>query len=189
MNNTYQPPKYSDKQLLEIFPEAREIIPLKIKECKAAMREKEKKIQLQLNRVYSLKTDAFSEWFGEEIIKHFLMPSLTALEKHLLRLNHFRYLLSPGIKINKRIEFEEKIEIAKRYPIEELARSKLELRQAGRNFVSLCPLHNEKTPSFYIYPETNRFYCFGCQEKGDVINLTMALYGIEFISAVEMLQN
>jgi len=70
-----------------------------------------------------------------------------------------------------------------------LARSKLELMQSGGNFISLCPFHNEKTPSFYIYPESNKFYCFGCQAKGDVITLTMALHGIEFKEAVGMLQN
>jgi len=189
MNMKYQAPKFSDKELLELFPEARNIIPLKIREYKSAIREKENEIQSQLSRIYSLKADSFSEWFGEEIIKQLVMPELVALERTFFRLKRFEHLLNPTRKTTNRFEFEEKIEIARRYPIEELARSKLELRQAGRNFVSLCPLHNEKTPSFYIYTETNRFCCFGCQEKGDVITLTMALYGINFKEAVEMLKN
>jgi len=185
----YQPPKYSDKELLELFPEAKEIIPLKIKECKAEIKEKEQEIATALEKIYALKTDEFSEWFGEEIIRKFMMPDLAKLEKNLFRLNHMKFLLNPNEQTSDHYKFEEKIETARQYPIAELARSKLELRQAGRNFVSLCPFHNEKTPSFYIYTDSGRFNCFGCNANGDVINLTMALYGIEFKEAVEMLQN
>lgn len=189
LNIKYTPPKFTDKELLEIFPEAKDIIPLKIKECKLAIREKEREIQSTLKGIYSLRADSFSEFFAEEVIKIFVMPELALLEKNLFRLKRFEYLSKPTSKINKRFEFEEKIEIARRFPIEELARSKLELRQVGRNFISLCPLHNEKTPSFYVYPETNSFYCFGCNQGNDVINLAMALYGLTFKEAVEMLQN
>lgn len=189
MNMKYQSPKYSDKELLETFPEAREMIPLKIKECKLAIQKKESEIQSQLDRIYSLKTDSFSEWFGEEMIKCFAMPVLIDLERNLFRLKRFECLLNPTKKTNNGFDFQEKIETARKYPIRELARSKLDIRQAGENLISLCPFHNEKTPSFYIYPETNRFYCFGCQEKGDVITLVMALYGLDFKESVEMLQN
>lgn len=46
-----------------------------------------------------------------------------------------------------------------------------ELRQRGSNFVTPCPLpdHEDSTASFYIYPETKSFYCFGCTRGGDVI--------------------
>lgn len=189
MNMKHQLPKISDKELLGIFPEARQVISLKIKECKSDIREKENEIQSQLNRIYSLKTDSFSEWFGEEMIKQLVMPELVALERTFFRLKRFEYLLNPTKKTNSHFEFQEKIEIARRFPIEELARSKLEIRQAGKNFISLCPMHNEKTPSFYVYPETNSFYCFGCQEYGDVIKLAMHLYGLDFKEAVKMLQN
>lgn len=185
----YQPPKFTDKELLEMFPEAKNIISKKIKECKEAIKEKEQEMGDALNKIYALETDKFSEWFGEEVVRMQMMPALEELELNLLRLNHLKYLSNPNLQKNDYYKFEEKIENAKRYPIAELARSKLEFRQVGKNFVILCPFHNEKTPSFYIYPETNRFYCFGCQEKGDVITLTMALYGINFKEAVALLQN
>ncbi|PIV85902.1 MAG: hypothetical protein COW50_04490 [Candidatus Moranbacteria bacterium CG17_big_fil_post_rev_8_21_14_2_50_41_107] len=70
----------------------------------------------------------------------------------------------------------------------ELARSQIDLKSSGKNFVGLCPFHMEKTPSFYLYTETNSFYCFGCQTGGDVITLTMHLYSIRFTDAVAMLQ-
>jgi hypothetical protein len=46
-----------------------------------------------------------------------------------------------------------------------------ELKRRGRNLVTVCPLpdHNEDTASFYIYPENQSFYCFGCGRGGDVI--------------------
>lgn len=185
----YQPPKYSDKELLEMFPEARELIPLKIKACKEIIKKKEKDITKALNNVYMLETDKFSEWFGEEVIKTFMMPDLIKMEKELFRLNSFQYLLNPKQKNNERHNFKEKIEIAKQYPIATLSGNTLDIRKAGQNFIASCPFHQEKTPSFYIYPETNRFYCFGCQIKGDVINLTMLLHGINFKEAVAKLQN
>lgn len=43
------------------------------------------------------------------------------------------------------------------------------LRRAGRNQIGCCPLHNEKTPSFNVYPDGG-FYCFGCGKNGDVIH-------------------
>lgn len=189
MNMKYQPQKYSDKELLEIFPEVKEVIPKKIKECEAAIREKEQEIATVLNKIYMLETDEFSEWFGEEIVKMQMIPALDKLEKNLFRLNHLKYLLNPNKQTTDHYKFNERIEIARRYPIGELARGKLELRQAGKNFSSLCPFHNEKTPSFYIYPESNTFHCFGCQQHGDVIKLAMALHGADFKGAVSMLQN
>lgn len=183
----YQLQKFTDKELLKIFPEAKDIIPKKISECKKEIKKKELEIATALENIYALKTDSFSEWFGEEIIKTFMTPDLIKLEKNLFRLNHLKYLCNPNSPKNESFAFQEKIESARKYPIEELARSKLNLRQVGRNFVSLCPLHDEKTPSFYIYTETNRFCCFGCQEKGDVIKLSMALYGVGFRDAVMML--
>ncbi len=186
---THNPPQYSDKELLEIFPEAKKIIPQKIKECKEEIKKREQEIGAALNEIYALETDEFSERFGEEVIKMHMMPVLNKLERDLFKLERLKCLIRPKKAMNKRIEFGAKIDNAKKFPIEELARNKLAIKSRGRNFISLCPLHNEKTPSFYIYPETNRFYCFGCQEKGDVINLTMVLYGVEFKEAVEMLQN
>ena len=53
-------------------------------------------------------------------------------------------------------------EVCRRTDITELVRGYVELKRAGRMEKGLCPFHNEKTPSFYVYPETSSFYCFGC---------------------------
>jgi hypothetical protein len=189
MDIEYRPSRLTDKELVGIFPEIREVIPLKIKECREAIKKQEQEITDALKKVYALKTDGFSEWFGEEVVKMYLMPEMNRLEKTLFRLTNFKYLLNPNQKKSVQFKFKEKIEIAKQYPIEELAGNFMDFRKNGNRLIALCPLHNEKTPSFVIYTEKNRFYCFGCQAKGDVITLTMALRGITFREAVLMLQN
>lgn len=50
-----------------------------------------------------------------------------------------------------------------------------------------CPLHEERTPSFQIYERDNRWYCFGCNEGGDVIDLVQKLQNITFVEAVKNL--
>lgn len=62
------------------------------------------------------------------------------------------------------------------------------LRKSGRNFVGLCPFHNERGSSFYIYTQDNRWTCFGaCGNSGDVIDMVMKLQGIGFQDAVKFL--
>lgn len=187
MSIKYQPPKYSDKELLEIFPEAKEIIPEKIKEWEDVLEKEKNDLKNSLAYIYSQKLDEFSTWFGEQVARLFLMPPILEAGNHILRLKRIQSNFSPSKE--KLGHWQEKIEIARHYPIAEIARSKLDFRSAGNNLIVSCPFHNERRPSFYIYPKTNTFHCFGCQENGDVIKLTMHLHGIDFKEAVRMLQN
>ena len=54
----------------------------------------------------------------------------------------------------------------------------------GKYYTALCPFHSDRNPSFYLYPDSNTFYCFGCGEHGDVIDLRMKLAGEDFKTAV-----
>ena len=56
-----------------------------------------------------------------------------------------------------------------RNDIVDVVSSYVALKKRGRNYVGLCPFHNEKTPSFNLYPENGSFFCFGCETGGDVI--------------------
>lgn len=47
-----------------------------------------------------------------------------------------------------------------------------------------CPLHNEKTASFTVYPENNTFYCFGCGAHGTLIDFVMLYFNLNFKEAV-----
>jgi len=66
-------------------------------------------------------------------------------------------------------------------PIEEIASRYTELRKDGaRRLKGLCPLHNEKDPSFTVYPESQSWFCFGCGKGGDVFDLVMAKENLAF---------
>ncbi len=71
--------------------------------------------------------------------------------------------------------------------IESVISSYIELRRRGRNLVGLCPFHNEKTPSFTVYPETASYYCFGCGAGGDVIGFVRNIENLDYIEAVKFL--
>ena len=57
----------------------------------------------------------------------------------------------------------------------------------GRSWKGLCPFHNEKTPSFTVNQENGRYYCFGCQAKGDSIEFLREIDSLDFVAAVEIL--
>ena len=52
-------------------------------------------------------------------------------------------------------------ELNQRTDITELVGGYVQLHRSGRTYRGLCPFHGEKTPSFFVYPETSSFYCFG----------------------------
>ncbi len=60
----------------------------------------------------------------------------------------------------------------------------LKLRKSGANWSALCPFHKERSGSFYIYPGTSSYYCFGCREHGDVFTFVMRIESLSFPEAV-----
>lgn len=71
--------------------------------------------------------------------------------------------------------------------IEEVIRSYVSIKRAGRTSKALCPFHSEKTPSFVIYPENQSFYCFGCGKGGDVIRFIMEAEHLDYPEAIRFL--
>ncbi len=78
-------------------------------------------------------------------------------------------------------------EIKSRVDIVELAAEYLTLKKAGRNYLGLCPFHQEKTPSFTVNREKQIFYCFGCGEGGNVITFLMKIANKTFPEAIKEL--
>ncbi|MFL5691078.1 MAG: DNA primase, partial [Ktedonobacteraceae bacterium] len=58
------------------------------------------------------------------------------------------------------------------------------LQKSGKAFKGLCPFHNERTPSFYVFPESQTWRCFGCNEGGDLFSFVQAQQGLGFRDAL-----
>ena len=78
-------------------------------------------------------------------------------------------------------------EIKYRNDIESVMAPYIDLKRRGKNLVGLCPFHNEKTPSFTVYPENGSFYCFGCGVGGDVFSFVRQIENLDYIDAVKLL--
>jgi len=178
-------PRFTDKELLEIFPEAKQIIPEKIKEWKQKRAEFSDTIKKKLTLIKYKIADEFSQWFWREWVKVNEGEELLKIDGHIARLKRL-LAVAQGWGSKGRIT-EEKIQQALHTPIENVANQHLKLYKSGKALVGLCPFHPEKHPSFYIYPETNSCWCYGCHQGGNVINFVRLLYGFSFVEAVKYL--
>lgn len=77
--------------------------------------------------------------------------------------------------VKERVDF---VEIVSRY---------VQLRPNGARLVGPCPFHHETKPSFSVNPEEKLFYCFGCQESGDVFDFYGKINGLDFRETLEQL--
>lgn len=79
-------------------------------------------------------------------------------------------------------------EIKQRLDIVEVISAYVPLRKSGRNYKGLCPFHQEKTPSFVVFPETGTWHCFGaCGTGGDLFSFIMKRENADFREALEIL--
>lgn len=79
-------------------------------------------------------------------------------------------------------------EIKARLDLIDVVQSYTPLQRAGRNYKGLCPFHNEKTPSFVVFHETQTWRCFGaCGEGGDLFGFMMKAEGWDFSEALRTL--
>lgn len=82
---------------------------------------------------------------------------------------------------------DEISEIHSRINIVDLASQRVSLKRSGKNFVGLCPFHDDKNPSFSVNPATNRYICWSCGAKGDIFNWVMQTQNVEFAEALRFL--
>ena len=103
-----------------------------------------------------------------------------------LWLKYWKKIGDIGIELEKKQGnfTEEELKRARDYPLENLFEGKL--RSSYNRLMGLCPFHEEKTPSFVIYPD-NSFHCFGCHAHGNNAIDYLALQGLDFQQAVRRL--
>ncbi len=77
--------------------------------------------------------------------------------------------------------------IKERLKIEDVISSYIKLESSGSNLRARCPFHNEKTPSFFVSPGRNSYYCFGCSARGDIFTFVQEFEGLDFKGALKML--
>ncbi len=77
--------------------------------------------------------------------------------------------------------------IKERLSIIDVIASYIDVEKSGSNFKAKCPFHHEKTPSFYISPERQSYYCFGCAAKGDIFTFVQEFEGVDFVTSLKML--
>ncbi|MCC6626177.1 MAG: toprim domain-containing protein [Chloroflexi bacterium] len=78
--------------------------------------------------------------------------------------------------------------LKRRFPLEQVvAAAGVRLRRSGVRLVGRCPFHDDRTPSFTVYPEQGTYHCFGCGAHGDVIAFVMTRERCGFAEAVARL--
>ncbi len=78
-------------------------------------------------------------------------------------------------------------EVKSRTDIVEIVGERVPLKKAGRNYKGLCPFHQERTPSFIVFPESQSYHCFGCGAGGDVLAFLMQQDNLTFGEALQLL--
>lgn len=80
-------------------------------------------------------------------------------------------------------------ELRSRLSVADIVGQKVKLTRKGREYLGLCPFHNEKTPSFTVNEAKGFYHCFGCGAHGDIVKFEMEANNLPFMEAVEKLAN
>lgn len=170
---------FNTNELHKIFPEARSTIQEIVKENKRELAEIHKQQDnikhICYTKIKNLKhLDQVTEtalWaYGDKIREKFLQENI---KRNTVILNNFKNGNSTAML---------SIEQAKQVPITNY----IEVNRGG---FAKCPFHNEKTGSFKYYKESNSFFCFGCNEGGDVIDFIKKLRNCDLKEALKILHN
>ncbi len=86
-----------------------------------------------------------------------------------------------------RIEQETINEIREKNDILDVVGEYVKLEKRGRNYIGLCPFHDEKTPSFSVSEDKQICHCFGCKKGGNVFQFIQEIKGVSFVDAVREL--
>ena len=85
------------------------------------------------------------------------------------------------------VPFDAKDELRRAVDIVDLVGSYIQLRRSGRNYVGLCPWHDDRRPSFQVNPERQTFKCWVCDLGGDIFSFVMQAEKVTFPEAMQLL--
>lgn len=77
--------------------------------------------------------------------------------------------------------------IKQQLPIDQVVGEYVPLKRMGKYLKACCPFHNEKTPSFIVNTEMDRWHCFGCSKGGDIFTFVQDIDGLDFAEALKLL--
>lgn len=153
-------------------------------------REYREKIEEVVRKKLKIIERSKIPWFWKMWLALNEGAELINIDKHLSRLR-FEQQIARGRTWNSakgKGVSQEQVEAARRADIVVLLQNAgVQLYRSGQNWRGLCPFHQEKNPSFYVYTHDNRFHCFGCSKNGDTITLIRELHGLSFVDAVKSL--
>jgi hypothetical protein len=174
----------TDSEWIEIFaPESHTIVTDLYEE----LTQKRTNITARLDKEHTA-IDAESDneeyryfWKAALNAKYKYDEQLRDLDTKLARLRRYIRIIK-GAPLPKGAVTSDLIQAAKEAPIESLFSQKF--KKSGNKLQGLCPFMTEKTPSFFIYKNTNRCWCFGCQQGGNTIDTYIKLHECTFNEAV-----
>jgi hypothetical protein len=171
----------NDAQLLEIFPEAKQIAGDLIKELTSKRNALVTHIGDELALIKAQSEDEAFRYLWTLWLMLNEGQELQSVDVKLARLYRLQNVIE-GKPAPKGRLTDDAIETARNYPIQDLF--DIEFRRSGNKLVGLCPFHAEKSPSFYVFLNQNRAHCFGCQKSLDSIGAYMEVSGCDFKTAV-----
>lgn len=178
-------PSYSFQELMEIFPTA-------VPAAKRGVNANIKRVKEQISaldgyrerRTKGLeKINIFDRPGYVEDIETDIADMLAEYEKELktyyYHLSHLKKLemKKKGVEVKDSGTgiTDEDVEMARRVKISNFIKVRHDRK-------AVCLFHSEKTPSMHVYPD--HFYCFSCNQKGDVIDIVQKQQGLDFRNAV-----
>lgn len=187
-------PYPGDKELFQMcfssFKETETLLDSKIEEYQEEKQKIREELKPLLGRINDMG-DGLSKKFWRQMLK-VIYPTtrLREIVLHINRLKRLKNIARVVFKENKNFidtNYEATLDLARGAQILDVVSPILHLKKTGNKYVGLCPFHEERVPSLYIYPNTNSFYCFGCCKGGDVIKFVQLYFGYDFKQAVQYL--
>jgi hypothetical protein len=168
-------------ELIAIFPEAKQIVPALIKELNA----RRKALVLYIGDAIALVNAESDDEIYRYFWKLWLMlnegEELQAQDRKLLQLYRLQNIID-GKPAPIGMLPDSLIEAARAVPVTDIVGEPM--RRSGKDYLLVCPLHEDHDPSMRIYVEQNRAWCYVCNDGGDSIKLCMLINDYDFKTAV-----